>query len=174
MDRGKNLAAVLPSRVSMFSLMATIPMPCRVRSAWIFTPSSKVRLNRSGKATTTVCPACGTSISARQPGRCRERPLATSVNQVVADAVLRQDTQLGLQVFGLVFSFADPGMAVSNRKGGHEVLRCGGGEKLTHGQVFRKRAFLKILPLAPAPALAECSINMFNNSNRSTTVTGVC
>ena len=92
MDRRKNLAAAPPSRVSMFSLMATIPMSWRVRSAWILTPSSKFRLNRSRKATVTVSPGCRTSTSACQPGRCRERPLATSgEDQVVPDPVVGQN-----------------------------------------------------------------------------------
>ena len=42
-DRRKNLADPLPSLVSMFSLMATMPMSPLVRSAWILTPSSSAR-----------------------------------------------------------------------------------------------------------------------------------
>ena len=42
------------------------------------------------------------------------------------------------------------------------------------GNMFQKQAFLNTLHPRPAPALRRCSITMFNNNNRSTTVTGVC
>ena len=44
-----NFTASLPSPVSMFSLMATMPMSRCANSAWMRTPSSKFRLNWSGK-----------------------------------------------------------------------------------------------------------------------------
>ena len=75
-ERRKNFAAALPS---MFSRRATMPMSRAVSSAWIRTPSSKLRLNRSRNATTMVPPGWTGPISSRQPGRFMVRPLVTSV-----------------------------------------------------------------------------------------------
>ena len=75
-ERRKNFAAALPS---MFSRRATMPMSRAVSSAWIRTPSSKLRLNRSRNATTMVPPGWTGPIRSRQPGRFMVRPLVTSV-----------------------------------------------------------------------------------------------
>ena len=63
-ERRENFAAALPS---MFSQRATMPMSRAVSSAWIRTPSSKLRLNRSRNATTMVSPGWTGPIRSRQP-----------------------------------------------------------------------------------------------------------
>ena len=54
-----------------------MPMSRAVSSAWIRTPSSKLRLNRSRNATTMVSPGWTGPIRSRQPGRFMVRPLVT-------------------------------------------------------------------------------------------------
>ena len=78
MARRKYLPEAMESRVSMLSRMATMPMSRSIRSAWMRTPSSKLRLNRSRKATAMVSPGRTTSIRSCQPERSWERPVATS------------------------------------------------------------------------------------------------
>ena len=86
-ERRENFAAALPS---MFSQRATMPMSRAVSSAWIRTPSSKLRLNRSRNATTMVSPGWTGPIRSRQP-RAIHGAAAGHVgeNQVLAYAVVR-------------------------------------------------------------------------------------
>ena len=62
----------------MFSRTATMPMSRPVSSAWMRTPSSKFRENRSRKATTMVSPGWTRDNRSSQPVRFMVRPLATS------------------------------------------------------------------------------------------------
>ena len=95
-ERRENFAAALPS---MFSRRATMRMSRAVSSAWIRTPSSKLRLNRSRNATTMVSPGWTGPIRSRQP-RAIHGAAAGHVgeNQVLAYAVVGQQAQLRVQV----------------------------------------------------------------------------
>ena len=118
-ERRENFAAALPS---MFSRRATMPMSRAVSSAWIRTPSSKLRLNRSRNATTMVSPGWTGPIRSRQP-RAIHGAAAGHVgeNQVLAYAVVGQQAQLRVQVLGIVVGLANPGVAVGNWEHVHGV-----------------------------------------------------
>ena len=159
MDRRKNLAAALPSPVSMFSLRATMPMFCSVRSAWMRTPSSKFRLNRSRKATARVSPDRETGHQF-PPAGAPQGAAGGDVgkDQVFTDAVVDQQAELGLQVPGLVVGLADPGVAVGDGEQGHGNQAASAGQRPSAGSV-QKTGVFEHPPPAPRASFGQ----VFNN-----------
>ena len=134
------------------------------------TPSLKFRLNRSRKATARVSPGRRRDSSSCQPARRRVRPVAMSAkDQVLTDAVVGQQAELGLQVPGLVVGLADPGVTVGHGEQGHGNQAASAGQRPPLGSVQETGVF-EHLALASLPSFAQ----VFNNSKRSTTASRVC
>ena len=116
----KGIAAALSSEALMSSLMATMPKVCLVISAWIFTPSSKFRLNR-------FQPCDDNGVNRPNPGHqfvpggSGHGSAGSFIGEdvLLPDSELLQYVELRLKVPGGIAGLAIPGVAVG--KGDHEV-----------------------------------------------------